>query len=215
MNQRRLSLQIQHTPSDAPLRMAFLLVVLIASFLLETQAATALESTKVLNAIIPNLPASFYNRDGLDTMPHINYEALPVVNVLDCGANGDGVNDNCAAFQKALDVVCSKGGGIIYIPKGVYLFTAGTYSGLGIWDIKKTLKNVHFVGDGEESIIRYEGNNTKHPYCWNFVDCENSSIRNLSFSCFPFINCRGHNRGIYPIQFGDYTPGKQRAYYCK
>lgn len=39
---------------------------------------------------IANLPASFYARPGLDGMPVIDYESMPVVNVMDHGATGTG-----------------------------------------------------------------------------------------------------------------------------
>ncbi len=45
-----------------------------------------------------------------------------VVNVRDFGARGDGRKDNTSAFQKALDHVHSRGGGIVAVPTGRYLF---------------------------------------------------------------------------------------------
>jgi len=45
-----------------------------------------------------------------------------VYSVLDFGAKGDGKTDDTAAFQKALDAVGQKGGGIVYAPRGNYFF---------------------------------------------------------------------------------------------
>ncbi len=44
------------------------------------------------------------------------------VNVHDFGALGNGRKDNTAAFQKALDHVHTRGGGIVAVPAGRYLF---------------------------------------------------------------------------------------------
>lgn len=43
-------------------------------------------------------------------------------NVLDFGAKGDGISDSTHAFQRALDEAGKNGGGVVYAPKGNYLF---------------------------------------------------------------------------------------------
>src|ERR1700733_6865254 len=48
--------------------------------------------------------------------------ALPVVDVKSHGASGDGVKDDTAAFQHALDAAHAQGGGTVYAPPGRYLF---------------------------------------------------------------------------------------------
>lgn len=45
-----------------------------------------------------------------------------VWNVHDFGAKGDGKTDDTAAFQHALDEAGRAGGGVVYAPRGVYLF---------------------------------------------------------------------------------------------
>lgn len=45
-----------------------------------------------------------------------------VYNVRDFGAKGDGKTDDTAAFQRALDEAGKAGGGVVYAPRGLYLF---------------------------------------------------------------------------------------------
>lgn len=44
------------------------------------------------------------------------------VNVMDFGAKGDGVADDTAAFQKALDFISKASGGTVFAPRGIYRF---------------------------------------------------------------------------------------------
>lgn len=44
------------------------------------------------------------------------------LDVRDFGAAGDGKADDTAAFQKALDACAKAGGGVVWAPRGVYLF---------------------------------------------------------------------------------------------
>lgn len=46
-----------------------------------------------------------------------------VLNVKDFGARGDGINNETAAFQAALDAAGQRGGGTVYVPRGRYMLT--------------------------------------------------------------------------------------------
>lgn len=52
------------------------------------------------------------------TPPH----RLPSLNVLDFGARGDSTTDNTAPFQKALDAASTRGGAVVSVPAGRFLF---------------------------------------------------------------------------------------------
>ncbi len=53
----------------------------------------------------------------------VTAESQPnVYSVLDFGAKGDGKTDETVAFQKTLDTAKEAGGGVVYAPRGNYLF---------------------------------------------------------------------------------------------
>lgn len=82
----------------------------------------------------------------------------------DYSAAGDGVTDDKAAIQAALDAAYAAGGGIVYLPRGVYMVSAPASASLGCLQIKD---NVTLMGDGMDvTIIR----------CKDFVDLSVSGI---------------------------------------
>ncbi|MDR1280909.1 MAG: right-handed parallel beta-helix repeat-containing protein, partial [Opitutaceae bacterium] len=171
---------------------------------------------------ISNLPPSFYERPGLENLPRTDYAALPVVNVRDAGATGDGETDDQPAFEKALKTLKRIGtaGGILYVPAGTYAFynrkTEATWTLEGDWG--EPLRNIHIIGEGEASQIRciprhYSGSAWAVAYAWDFGNAENITLRDLSFSIYPYYNARGTGlfRGMHPLQFGSYLPGARRV----
>ena len=61
-----------------------------------------------------------------------------VFNVKDFGAKGDGVADDTAVIQNAIDAANALGGGIVFLPSGTYLIT----------DTLTLYNNIHFQGLG-------------------------------------------------------------------
>lgn len=66
------------------------------------------------------------------------------INVKDNGAKGDGVTDDTQAFISSINIASSMGGGIVFVPPGVYMVTPNI-------DMKS---NVQLVGSGSSTVIR-------------------------------------------------------------
>ncbi|MER3423099.1 MAG: hypothetical protein C4293_07580, partial [Nitrospiraceae bacterium] len=69
----------------------------------------------------------FIFADPLESNPPI-LGSPGVVNVVDYGADSRGSNDSTAALQRAIDATTARaGGGIVYVPQGVYKITDTVY----------------------------------------------------------------------------------------
>ena len=75
-------------------------------------------------------------------------KARESVSVKDFGAVGDGVTDDTAAFNAAIDKIGANGGGELKVPAGVYKITSKIY---------RTVSNITIIGDG---MPWYNGTNT-------------------------------------------------------
>jgi hypothetical protein len=97
--------------------------------------------------------ASFVTNVGTRLIPLTGTGTLPppppvttTKDVRDFGAKGDGMTDDTAACQRALDAASA--GGTVYFPAGVY-HLAGPYLYL-------TKSGISFLGDGPASVLKYE-----------------------------------------------------------
>lgn len=163
---------------------------------------------------VVNLPDSFYGRKGLEKMPRIDYAAMPSVNVRDCGADPSGKQTVNEAFDRALTQLKAKGGGVLYVPSGIYRFTSPVSSPVGRTSWRQdNLNNIHIVGDGaEKSIITvdwdaYKNSGDPATYLWSFNNSQNISIRDLGFSQFPVFGMRSPRacEGVFALAFGGNT----------
>jgi hypothetical protein len=96
--------------------------------------------------------------------------ALPfVINAKAFGALGNGVADDTAALQAALNTVTF--GGVLYIPSGTYLYTSL---------VIKNLRTSQIIGDGNRAtILRYNG--SAGGTAFKMVNCYRNVIRNIRF----------------------------------
>lgn len=72
-------------------------------------------------------------------------------NVKDYGAAGDGITNDTAAIQAAINVAVAGGGGVIYVPPGTYI-VAKEYL-RSSFDLNN-VSNLVFQGDGNASITK-------------------------------------------------------------
>ena len=113
------------------------------------------------------------------------------VNVKTYGAVGDGVTNDTAAFNAALESLADAGGGMCLVPKGTYIISAS-----GITSHVKS--GVHLVGEGHASILKIAAMPTG-PLIWG--DGNDWSIEKLALDMGdyipttrrPAIACRGDN----------------------
>jgi hypothetical protein len=109
------------------------------------------------------------------------------VNVKDFGAVGDGVANDTAAIQAAINRIASIGSGTVYFPHGTFLVTSGFL----------ITTPVTFVGDGNGwyawggvtattgTTIKYDGPTAPDPYVFKFLNIGGGScgIKDIYIDC--------------------------------
>lgn len=106
-----------------------------------------------------------------------------IVSVKDFGAIGDGVAVETVAFQSAITYLLAVGGGVLFIPRGIYWFPIGAKLNPGVGGIS-------FVGDGmDASILHYHEGVTVPAHSGVdhlFKNIENLPKESLSFEKLQF-----------------------------
>lgn len=112
-------------------------------------------------------------------------KAREIVSVKDFGAVGDGITDETAAIQAAVDAVGANGGGVVYFPAGTYLVS----------QLNIASDDVSLRGESKKSttIGRVANGGASHIYL-------TPSIKNISFRGFTLDgNEANQNPSLYVV----------------
>lgn len=112
--------------------------------------------------IIGGAPNGFPTLDAAGRMRPRFLPESGVLNVLDYGAKGDGLNDDTAAIQNALNALQQRGGGSLFFPAGTYMVMApeANYLWLTVSSNRRNYaallvpSNVRVFGVGSKSVLK-------------------------------------------------------------
>lgn len=114
-------------------------------------------------------------------------------NVLDYGAVADGVTDDGAAIQAAVDAAFAAGGGTVYAPAGTYLLAS--YTSAPYYTVKAR-SNVSVVGDGPTTIFKIANGLVTPAEGVAFLYNHTEALDNIRYSNFT-VNWNGQNNPNY------------------
>jgi len=120
-------------------------------------ALVKFSTVQTQTSLVNNAGAVVYNPAGTGAVPtNVQAKLRETVSVKDFGAQGDGVTDDTAAIQAALD----SGELNIHIPAGTYKIT----SGANAYGIRITTANTMVSGDGlENTVLVYTSSAANQP----------------------------------------------------
>ena len=144
-------------------------------------------TAKVYLVIMTNCPELDFRNLKFEEIPETAAPAAAasynanIVNARDFGAVGDGVADDTAAIQKAIDAALASGGGELFIPAGKYRITSTLFlrrarilrmygQGDSVYNAKSTRATTLFW-DGPDggTLIRAEGFGNVYFECFNLA----------------------------------------------
>lgn len=133
-----------------------------------------------------------YKYDGNQPERTVRDKLREQISVKDFGAAGDGVTDDSAAFQAAIDALSLNGGGRLLIPEGTYVFPAVSPTIQAPMRTLITSDHIHIEGIGLPT-IHMTGITKSY---LDSIDDLNSSGRDV-FTVFSFMGvANGSVRGI-------------------
>lgn len=104
-------------------------------------------------------------------------------NVRNYGAKGDGITDDTAALQRALDAARAHGGGTVYLPGGVWTLKGRIRVPAGV-ELRGAQENPFFANNARSVVLLYGGKGTTEgpaPITLDSSGTTGSGIRGLFF----------------------------------
>ncbi|KJZ33757.1 M10 family metallopeptidase C-terminal domain-containing protein [Pseudomonas fluorescens] len=128
-----------------------------------------------------------------------------IFNVQNFGAKGDGITDDTAAIQSAIDAAAAAGGGQVYIPTGTYIVSGGEEPSDGCLMLKS---NVYLYGDGmgKTTVKVADGSDTK--ITGVIRSAYGEETHDFGVSNLTIDGNRDHTTGKIDGWFNGYIPGQ-------
>ncbi|KJZ64419.1 putative Ig domain-containing protein [Pseudomonas fluorescens] len=129
-----------------------------------------------------------------------------IFNVQNFGAKGDGITDDTAAIQSAIDAAAAAGGGQVYVPTGTYIVSGGEEPSDGCLMLKS---NVYLYGDGmgETTVKVADGSDTK--ITGVIRSAYGEETHDFGVSNLTIDGNRDHTTGKVDGWFNGFIPGQE------
>lgn len=110
------------------------------------------------------------------------------------GAAGDGVTNDTAAIQLAINAAQAAGGGTIFFPEGTYLLSSR---------VNVSTAPIHFQGVGRSSILKRA--NSANDHIVAFAGTQGGSVRDLEFDCNGANQTSNQETVVLDVSCHDFT----------
>lgn len=116
-----------------------------------------------------------------------------VFDAKDYGARGDGVTDDTAAIQAAIDAAFTAGGGVVYLPEGVYRVSG---EGTGSGNCLTMHSQVDLIGDGMGSTVLKLVDGSDLPLMGMIGSPAGEVLQGVGISDLSLDGNRGNSSGV-------------------
>lgn len=157
-------------------------VTIQSNFSTSNENVVTVNEVGIITAIQPGIASISISYGGLTKKISVSVtEEFRNVNVKDYGALGNGIHDDTAAFQAAIETLAAQDGGDVFVPAGTYILQPILLK-----------PNVNLVGENRDSVILKLSDDAPDDYTRLITMEDNTKVQ--------FITCDGnyqkHPNGI-------------------